>query len=265
MADILNILDTDEFKPIVELTRSIMNLDDSIFTEATQESFIGMIKGALTPAIKNESITELINSFERQNLSRDEAQLMIDTAKESFIDYIESLNPPEVKRDTIHVIFDTIFEIFDEAMERFHKYSIVLPIQLEENAQTPTYAHDTDAAADLYARETVVVPAHSTSNKINTGVHIGLPEGWLAHIAPRSSIGAKTPLRLSNMLGVIDSSYRGPLIVMFDNISDFDYTINAGDRIAQLWITPSYRFKAQIVNELDETDRGQGGLGSTGK
>lgn len=265
MADTLNILDTDEFKPIVELTHSIMNLDDSIFTQATQKSFIGMIKGAFTPTIKNESITELVNSFERQNLSRDEAQLVIDTAKDAFVDYIESLNPPEAKRDIIHIIFDTIFEIFDEAMERFHKYNIVLPIQLEEGAQTPTYAHETDAAADLYARETAVIPAHSTSNKIDTGVHIGLPEGWLAHIAPRSSIGAKTPLRLSNMLGVIDSGYRGPLIVMFDNISDFDYTINAGDRIAQLWITPSYRFKPQVVDTLDETDRGEGGLGSSGK
>ena len=111
----------------------------------------------------------------------------------------------------------------------------------------------TDAAADLYAADTVTLAPHSTSNMIRTGVHIALPEGWMAMIFPRSSIGAKTGLRLSNSCGIIDSEYRGPLGVLYDNISDSEYTINAGDRIAQLLVMPNYHFRAKVVDTLDET------------
>ena len=140
-----------------------------------------------------------------------------------------------------------------------------MPLTLEKGATAPSYAHETDTGADLSALETVVVPAHSIGNKIHTGVRIALPENWTAYIVPRSSIGAKTPLRLSNSIGVIDSDYRGELGILYDNISDSDYTINAGDRIAQLIVMPAYHFKAQVVDILPETERSEGGFGSTGK
>ena len=89
-------------------------------------------------------------------------------------------------------------------------------------------------------------------------------EGWLAMILPRSSMGVKTPLRLSNSVGLIDSGYRGELGVIYDNTSDNDYQISAGDRIAQLLVMPSYRFKAQVVDVLVDSDRGEGGFGSSG-
>ena len=128
----------------------------------------------------------------------------------------------------------------------------------------PTYAHESDAAADLYAKEKQIIPAHSISNMINTGVKIALPEGWMAMIFPRSSIGAKTGLRLSNSCGIIDSTYRGNLGILYDNISDSDYTIEEGDRIAQLLIMPSYHFRAELVDKVPDTVRGEGGFGSTG-
>ena len=83
-------------------------------------------------------------------------------------------------------------------------------------------------------------------------------------IFPRSSIGAKTPFRLSNSVGIIDSGYRGDLGVLYDNTSDADSYIHKGDRIAQLLVMPSYRFQAKVVDSLEDSDRGEGGFGSTG-
>ena len=139
-----------------------------------------------------------------------------------------------------------------------------MTVDTAAGAKVPTYAHDTDAAADLYAMETTVLEGNSLGNKIRTGVKIQLPEGWQALIIPRSSIGAKTSLRLSNSVGLIDSGYRGELGVLYDNTSDEPYTVNAGDRIAQLLVMPSYRFQAKVVDILADSDRGEGGFGSSG-
>ena len=75
----------------------------------------------------------------------------------------------------------------------------------------------------------------------------------------------KTGLRLSNSIGIIDADYRGEIGVIYDNISDSDYTIKAGDRIAQMWVERVERFKPVIVDTLPTTERGDGGFGSTGK
>ena len=72
----------------------------------------------------------------------------------------------------------------------------------------PTYAHESDAAADLYAADEITIPANSISNLVRTGVHIALPENWTAIVVPRSSIGMKTGLRLSNSQGIIDSKVK---------------------------------------------------------
>ena len=171
------------------------------------------------------------------------------------------------KKILVDSIVNKLDDIFNTALEKFHSYAIELPMTVDKagGAQVPTYAHETDAAADLYAMETTVVEGNTLGNKIRTGVKIQLPEGWLAFILPRSSIGAKTPLRLSNSVGLIDSGYRGELGVLYDNISDTPYTINAGDRIAQLLVMPSYRFQAKVVDILADSDRGEGGFGASGK
>ena len=261
-----DLIETDpSTQPLMDIVTSIMDIPDDSLTKDTIEMITGMINGAITPNLRKQMVDSLTNSFREIGASRGETKQKIESSRLAMIDFVNELKPSAQKKVLLDSIFAVFYETFDEVEKRYLAYDIELPIVLEGDAQVPTYAHDTDAAADLYARETIVVPAHSFSNKIDTGVHIGLPEGWVAHIAPRSSIGAKTPLRLSNMLGVIDAGYRGPLIVMFDNLSDFDYTINAGDRIAQLWVTPSYRFKALVVDTLDETERNSGGLGSTGK
>jgi large subunit ribosomal protein L15 len=195
----------------------------------------------------------------------DNAVVTVDALKEVLKDAlygeVEVIGNKKVLVDTVT---EKLFGIFDLAAEKYHNFAIELPMTIDNCAKVPTYAHDTDAAADIYALEDITLDAHSFGNKIRTGVKIQLPEGWLALIIPRSSIGAKTPLRLSNSVGLIDSGYRGELGVLYDNVSDEPWEIHAGDRIAQLLVMPSYRFLADVVDTLTDSDRGDGGFGSSG-
>lgn len=254
-----------DLQPLAEVIQVIMGLPDEGLTEETIKSLNGMIKGAITPKMREDSIQAMVDAFEDQEYTRKQAQESIKATKKEIDDLIKSLKPSTQKETLLYGLFETLYDVFDTAIEKYHNYSIALPMTLEDGAHMPTYAHEGDAAADLYAAEDMTLPAHSISNMIKTGVHIQLPEGWIAMIFPRSSIGAKTGLRLSNSVGIIDTGYLGQLGVLYDNISDSDYTIHAGDRIAQLMVMPSYRFKPQVVKELQDTTRGEGGFGSTGK
>ena len=254
-----------DLEPLMNAVQTIMDLPDDSLTDTVVESMRGMINGMITPSLKNESVKAMKDSFSDQGYTRKQAVEAVEAAERDLQSFLDSLKPSPNKKALLETLFNTLYNIFNAAVDEYHSYDIVLPMTLDDGAQVPTYAHDTDACADLYAADTITLPAHSTSNMVRTGVHIQLPEGWMAMIFPRSSIGAKTGLRLSNSCGIIDNHYLGALGVIYDNISDSDYTINAGDRIAQLLVMPSYRFKPDVVEALVETDRGQEGFGSTGK
>jgi dUTP pyrophosphatase len=100
---------------------------------------------------------------------------------------------------------------------------------------------------------------------IPTGLYIELPSGTEAQIRPRSGLAFKNGITVLNSPGTIDADYRGEIGVIYDNISDSDYTIKAGDRIAQIWVERVERFKPVPVDVLPTTERGEGGFGSTGK
>ena len=253
----------NEMQALIKAIQDIASWDDD-FVDKTLPSLKEYLDNNYTQEIKNQSINQLIKNLEDQNLTREEAQASLNAAKEAIEELVKinELNPKQ--REAADAMLAPLYETFDSAMNKFHLYHIELPLTLDEGAQAPAYAHDTDACADLYALENIVVRAHTYGNKIRTGVKIQLSEGWVAMIYPRSSIGAKTPLRLSNSVGIIDSGYRGELGVLYDNISDHDYEIKAGDRIAQLMVMPSYRFMPKVVDILADSDRGEGGFGSTG-
>lgn len=256
---------TVQLQPLHDIIDSIMNLPDESLTEVSVESIKGMISGAVTDRIHDESVKAMQDSFIDQNFSRVDAINLVNTAKKELENYIESINPSPEKQALLQEVCNNMYSVFDEVIEKYHRYNIELPMTLEKGAYKPTYAHDTDAAADLYAMKDMTLKAHSISNLVDTGVRIALPEGWSALVLPRSSMGLKTGLRLSNSVGLIDADYRGPIGVMYDNISDSDYEIKAGDRIAQMLVVPSYRFKEQVVDILPTTERGEGGFGSSGK
>lgn len=269
MADFMNIADgladNENARPLLEVIEQIMSIPEDSLNDTTIDVISGMIHGALTPKIKEESVKSVIQGFEDENLSRSQAEEIVAQSKNAIKDAINELDPSPNKRALLDAAFDFFYEVFDEAFEKYHSYAFELPIKLENGGQMPTYAHDTDACADVYASKDIVIPAHSCSTKVPTGLRIALPEGWVAKIAPRSSIGAKTGLRLSNSIGIIDADYRGEIGVLYDNISDSDYEIKAGDRIAQVWVERVERFKPALVDILPATERGLGGFGSTGR
>lgn len=194
------------FKTLIDSIESIKEFDDEELTDDVTEQVLAEYAKNLSGSAVPASIQQIISNLEAQGTSRDDALEAIKQLKE-FIK--EQVYGEEVitgnKRKIIDYIINSLFNIFDKVGERYHVYAIELPVKLDEGAFIPTYAHDSDAAADLYALEDTTLSAHSFGNKVKTGVSIGLPEGWMAMIFPRSSIGAKTPLRLSNSTGIIDS------------------------------------------------------------
>ena len=130
----------------------------------------------------------------------------------------------------------------------------------------PYYATPGSAAMDLHAclDGPVVIPAGGRS-VIPTGISIALPSpDYVALVFARSGLGIKHGVAPANCVGVIDSDYRGEVMVGLQNSGSSDFTVQPGDRIAQLMVTPVVQATIQMVDELDETQRGAGGFGSTG-
>ena len=127
------------------------------------------------------------------------------------------------------------------------------------------YATDESCGIDLYcySEEDIVINPEETK-KINTGLKVQIPDGYFGAVYPRSSTGVKKQLMLANTVGVIDSDYRGEIMIFIYNYGKNPQTIQKGDRLAQLVIQPYQRFKIKEVDRLDDTDRGEGGFGSTG-
>ena len=258
----------DELKTFLEAFKNLLDIPDEQLTDDMLNTILTNVDENFSPAVTMQSMNQIIKNLEDQNLTKAEAITSVNALKETLKEMVYGEEQfVGNKKILIDTITDKMFGIFDDAVVKYHSYAIELPmtVDIAAGAKVPTYAHETDAAADLYAMETTVVEGNTLGNKIRTGVKIQLPEGWLAFILPRSSIGAKTPLRLSNSVGLIDSGYRGELGVLYDNISDTPYVMNAGDRIAQLLVMPSYRFKANVVDVLADSDRGEGGFGASGK
>jgi dUTP pyrophosphatase len=258
--------ENETLKSLMTAIKGLADMDESTLTDEVMTEVMKGIDAQFTSFMTEQSINQIIQNFEDQGLTKTEAtnamNSLSDVLKEMIYGEYEFTGNKKVVMETIA---NKMFNIFDRAIEKYHSYSIKLPMTIEDGAKEPTYAHETDAAADLYAMEDQVIAAHTYGNKISTGVKIQLPEGWLAMILPRSSMGTKTPLRLSNSVGLIDSGYRGELGVLYDNTSDLDYKISAGDRIAQLLVMPSHRFQAEIVDSLEDSDRGETGFGDSGK
>lgn len=136
-----------------------------------------------------------------------------------------------------------------------------MKIKLDEGAKMPTRAHDTDAGLDLYARDTQIVCAKESA-KFDTGVHIELPVGTVGMLKSKSGLNVKHGITSE---GVIDVGYTGSIVVKLYNNSGYDYKVNKGDKISQLVILPILTPELELVDVLDETDRGSNGFGSSGK
>ena len=137
--------------------------------------------------------------------------------------------------------------------------------KLHKNAHIPTYGTEYAAGADLYAcLEQPVCVAAGTTEFIPTGIAMSIPEGLVGLIYARSGMACKKGVAPANKVGVIDSDYRGEIIVALHNHSDAAVTIEPGDRVAQIVLAPYITAAFNEVQELSDTVRGDGGFGSTG-
>ncbi len=130
----------------------------------------------------------------------------------------------------------------------------------------PFYATEHAAGMDLRAfLDAPVVLKPMERKLIPTGIYIALPEGFEAQVRPRSGLAVKKGVTVLNSPGTIDADYRGEVKVILINLSQEDFVVEDGERIAQMVVAPVARVKWHETDELDETSRGEGGFGSTGK
>ena len=143
---------------------------------------------------------------------------------------------------------------------------LIVPLrQLDHELPLPAYARPGDAGVDLYARAQVRLPAGGGRAQVPTGVAVAIPEGYAGFIQPRSGLALKYGVTCLNTPGLIDSGYRGELIVLLVNTDPSSaFLVERGDRIAQLVIQKVEHVTFDVVDYLDETDRGEGGWGHTG-
>ncbi len=138
--------------------------------------------------------------------------------------------------------------------------------KISENAKIPTYGTEFSAGADIYALlESDIEIKPNETVMIKTGLQMEIPEGYAGFIYPRSGISVKRGLAPANKVGVIDSDYRGEIMVALHNHSDDIQKVEKGERIAQLIIAPYIHVNFEETETLDDTVRGKGGFGSTGK
>ncbi|MBQ9162061.1 MAG: dUTP diphosphatase [Clostridia bacterium] len=138
--------------------------------------------------------------------------------------------------------------------------------KLDDTAILPVYSSACAAGADLYSLPSageVTIPGGKTVF-VHTGVAMAIPDGYVGLVCARSGLACKSGLAPANKVGVIDSDYRGEIMVALHNHGDTDRTVSGGDRVAQLLIMPVEQAVFNVVDDLDDTQRGEGGFGSTG-
>ena len=141
-----------------------------------------------------------------------------------------------------------------------------IPCKMADDARDllPAKAHPDDAAFDLRARTALEI-APGTSALVPTGLFLELPAGYEAQVRPRSGLALKKGITVLNSPGTIDADYRGEICVILINLSNEDFVINDGERIAQMVIARHEQADIIQVEELTDTERGTGGFGHTGK
>lgn len=135
--------------------------------------------------------------------------------------------------------------------------------KIHTDATLPSYAHASDAGMDVRSVEDVTVPAKGRV-LVHTGLVMLLPPMYEAQVRPRSGLALKHGITVLNTPGTIDSGYRGEVCVILANFGDSDFQVKKGDKVAQIVVAPVVQAEIEAASEIDETDRGAGGFGSTG-
>ena len=260
----------NELELFVNTITEILEFPDEIINETNIEEIEKVMMASLSGAEKEQAIRETVAKIKAQNYTKEMAHEMIIDFENSLKDISEEVanltsNPYKIR--IINKIFEMLSNIINEAIEKFLGYDTTVYFELvHPNAKIPTYAHDTDAGADVYAPEDVIIAPGARGQRVDTGFKMAMTPDWYMAVCPRSGLSYKTTMRIANTPGTVDADYRDNVGILIDNLSDETIVIHAGDRIAQFVLHPVYRFKGvatEDVNQIGE-NRG-GGFGSTGK
>lgn len=174
------------------------------------------------------------------------------------------INPAKELKETkeIHLPTSSLDEPATKRIAMQVEETILKVKLLHPDAHVPKRGSEKAAGYDLYGIEKITIPAKSSS-VVSTGVAVAVPEGHYGRVAPRSGLAFKHGIDVG--AGVVDSDYRGEIKILLFNLSNEDYTIEKGDRVAQLILEKISILESEVVDDLDETERGVKGFASTGK
>lgn len=197
----------------------------------------------------------------------DEIQAEREYYGEILYDILQEPDLSENKKQFLSILFGGMADIHEQLLASGRTQVEVKIVKLNPDAIIPTYAHATDAGADISAvEETKIEPGETKI--VKTGIAVAIPAGYEIQIRPRSGLSVKTKLRIPNAPGTIDTEYRGEIGVPICNTGDVPYVIEKGMKVAQMLIAPTPMIKwdeVATVEELGTTSRGDGGFGSTDK
>lgn len=236
----------------------------SLPDEAFQDANIEMIKESIEESFSSDDFFTInLNSKEELEIFKANA-LNIFSALET-LDNQQDLSSG--KKEVLNFIYNKIYTAYESIVEKTQSSLPKVLYELTTGTKIPTYAHEGDVGADIYCPSTITIPAHSWGTIVPAGFKMVLPRGWEAQVRPRSGMSAKTPIRIANAPGTIEYTYRGEVGVIVDNIGNEDYTINEGDRFAQLVFHRVDCLDSEEIDSVDDypTDRGEGGFGSSGR
>ena len=254
----------DITQQFANLLVNIIEMPDDKLTDVTVEETLSTLFSSFEEG-KDKMLEEAVQNIRQNHVNAKQIlKELYETAEEL---YQELTDISENKKKLIQGILNTIIGFMEEALNRAEEnYDTIVHFELiREGAQTPVYAHDTDAGADVYAPEDFTIPPHSFGVKVPAGFKMAMVSGWEMQVRPRSGMSMKTQLRIANTPGTIDADYRNEVAILFDNFSDEPYYIKAGDRIAQFVISPVHRFKGLVTESVANIGNNRGGgFGSSG-
>lgn len=235
----------------------LFKLPDEKFSAAVKN-----IKEVLETVFKDPSYQETVLSTIRTSGGNKDFSADKETLSE-YIERVKTSTLSQSKKDFIELFLTNVIMVTTELVEVPRQRIEVEIKKLSENAKLPEYAHLTDAGADIFALENTYIKPNETK-LVKTGIAVAIPVGYEIQIRPRSGLSLKTPLRVANAPGTIDTDYRGEVCVIMQNSGNEAVKIEAGDKIAQMVINEVPMIKWKEVTELSSTERGAGGFGSTG-
>jgi len=161
----------------------------------------------------------------------------------------DCISEEAIREDLIHTVASNV---------------IGVKVKLDEGVECPSYAHDGDSGFDIRAKKTVKFSKFQT-RLVPTGLYMEIPYGYEVQIRPRSGYTLKTPFRVANSPGTIDSNYRGEVGIIIQNVSNKQLVVKEGEKIAQGVLVPIMQADFDVVEELSNSNRGADGFGSTDK